>query len=142
MATIRKAHTVWSGDLKSGKGEVTFDSSGIGSHAVTWKARSEESGGKTSPEELIAAAHSSCFSMALSNELGKKGHTAEQIHTTAEVDFVPGTGITTSNITVSAKVPGLAADEFNEIAQAAGKGCPVSQALKGITINVNASLES
>jgi len=142
MATIRKAHTVWSGDLKSGTGEVTFDSSGIGSRAVTWKARSEESGGKTSPEELIAAAHSSCFSMALSNELGKKGHTAEQIHTIAEVDFIPGTGITTSNLTVTAKVPGLTAEEFNEIAQAAGKGCPVSQALKAITINVKATLES
>lgn len=142
MATIRKAHTVWTGDLKSGNGEATFDSSGIGSFPVTWKARSEESGGQTSPEELIAAAHSSCFSMALSNELGKKGHTAEKIETTAEVDFIPGTGITTSKLTVVAKVPGISADEFETTAQAAGKGCPVSQALKAITITVDARLES
>ncbi len=141
MATIRKAHTVWSGDLKSGTGEVTFDSSGIGSHGVTWKARSEESGGLTSPEELIAAAHSSCFSMALSNELGKKGHTAEKLETTAEVDFVPGTGITTSKLSVVGKVAGLSAEEFEEFAQGAGKNCPVSQALKGIKIEVKARLE-
>lgn len=141
MATVRKAHTIWSGDLKSGKGDVTFDSSGIGTHGVTWKARSEEPGGQTSPEELIAAAHSSCFSMALSNELGKQGHTAERLETTAEVDFIPGTGITTSKLTVTGKVDGLTADQFEEFAQAAGKGCPVSQALKGINITVDARLE-
>ncbi len=142
MATIRKAHTVWSGDLKSGTGEVTFDSSGIGTQGVTWKARSEESGGQTSPEELIAAAHSSCFSMAFSNELGKKGYTPDRLETAAEVDFIPGTGITTSKLTVVGKVPGVSADEFNEIAQAAGQACPVSQALKGIKITVDARLES
>lgn len=141
MATTRKAHTIWSGDLKSGKGDVTFDSSGVGTHDVTWKARAEESGGQTSPEELIAAAHSSCFSMALSNELGKQGHTAERLETTAEVDFIPGTGITTSKLTVTGKVDGLTADQFEEFAQAAGQGCPVSKALKGINITVDARLE-
>lgn len=142
MATVRKAHAVWSGDLKSGTGEVTFDSSGIGTHPITWKARSEESGGQTSPEELIAAAHSSCFSMAFSNELGKKGHTPEKLETSAEVDFIPGTGITTSKLTVKGKVPGISAEDFEEIAQAAGQACPVSQALKGIKITVDATLES
>lgn len=141
MPTIRKAHTVWNGDLKSGKGEVTFDSSGIGTQGVTWKARAEESGGQTSPEELIAAAHSSCFSMALSNELGKEGHTPERLETTAEVDFIPGTGITTSKLTVVGKVDGLTQEQFEVFAEAAGQGCPVSKALKGINITVDAKLQ-
>jgi osmotically inducible protein OsmC len=141
MATVRKAHAFWSGDLKSGKGEVSFDSSGISSQGITWKARAEDSDGLTSPEELIAAAHSSCFSMALSNELGKKGHTPDRLETAAEVDFIPGTGITTSKLTVVGKVPGISAEEFKEFADAAGKGCPVSQALKGINITVDARLE-
>lgn len=142
MATIRKAHAAWSGDLKSGQGEVALDSSGVGTYPVTWKARSEESGGVTSPEELIAAAHSACFSMALSNELGKAGHTPEKIETSAEVDFIPGTGITTSKLTVNGKVPGISADDFEAAAQGAGKNCPVSQALKGIKIEVTAKLQS
>ncbi len=142
MATVRKSHTVWTGDLKSGSGAVTFDSSDLGTHGVSWKARAEESEGQTSPEELIAAAHSACFSMAFSNELGKKGHTPKKISTTAEVDFIPGTGITTSKLTVTAKVPGIAAADFEEIAQAAGKACPVSKALAGITITVDATLEN
>ncbi len=142
MSTVRKSHTVWSGDLKTGTGEVTFDTSGIGSYGVSWKARAEESDGQTSPEELIAAAHSACFSMAFSNELGKLGHTPERIQTTAEVDFIPGTGITTSKLTVAAKIPGISEADFQETAQAAGKNCPVSKALAGITITVDATLES
>lgn len=142
MATIRKAHANWSGDLKSGKGDVTLDSSGLGTHPVTWKARSEESGGLISPEELIAAAHAACFSMALSHELGQSNITPESIKTTAEVDFVPGTGITTSKLTVVAKVPGISAEQFEDFAQGAGKGCPVSKALAGINITVDAKLES
>lgn len=140
MATVRKAHAIWSGDLKSGKGEVSLDSSGVGTYPVTWKARSEESGGVTSPEELIAAAHSACFSMALSNELGKEGHTAEKIETSAEVEFVPGTGITTSKLSVVGKVDGLTAEQFDKFAQGAGKGCPVSQALSGVKISVESRL--
>jgi len=142
MATIRKAHAVWSGDLKAGRGDVTLDSSGIGTYPVTWKARSEESGGLTSPEELIAAAHSACFSMALSNELGKAGHAPDRIETHAEVDFIPGTGITTSKLSVKGKVPGISADDFEAAAQNAGKNCPVSKALGGIKIEVTATLES
>lgn len=140
MAIVRKAHTVWSGDLKSGKGNTTFDSSGIGSFPVTWKARSEEPESTTSPEELIAAAHSACFSMAFSNELGKQGFTPTELSTESAVDFVVGTGITSSKLTVKGKVDGISAEQFQEIAQLAGKNCPVSKALGGIEITVDASL--
>ncbi|WP_136610147.1 OsmC family peroxiredoxin [Sinomonas albida] len=142
MATIRTAHTVWNGSLMEGAGQTTLDTSGLGTYDVTWKARSAESNGKTSPEELIAAAHSACFSMAFSNGLAEAGYTADEIRTQAEVDFVPGTGITTSKLTVSAKVPGIGEDEFQQIAASAKAGCPVSQALAAIKITLTASLES
>ena len=142
MATVRSAHTVWNGDLFNGKGEVTLDSSGLGTYDVTWKARAEEANGKTSPEELIAAAHSACFSMAFSLALAEAGKTADRIETSAEVTFVPGTGITGSHLRVSAVVPGLTAEEFTDLADSAKTGCPVSQALAGITITMDASLES
>ena len=140
MAIVRKAHTIWSGDLKSGNGNTTFDSSGIGTYPVTWKARSEEPEATTSPEELIAAAHSACFSMAFSNELSKQGFNPTELNTEAVVDFVVGTGITTSQIMVKGKVDGISAEQFQEIAQLAGKNCPVSKALTGIEIKVDASL--
>lgn len=142
MATVRSAHTVWNGDLFNGKGDVTLDSSGLGTYDVTWKARAEESGGKTSPEELIAAAHSACFSMAFSNALAGAGKTAERITTDAKVSFVPGTGITGSHLTVSAVVPGITAEQFLDLAENAKAGCPVSQALAGVEITLDASLES
>ncbi|MCC9197824.1 OsmC family protein [Arthrobacter sp. zg-Y820] len=142
MATVRSAHTVWNGDLFNGQGEVTLDSSGLGTYDVTWKARAEEANGKTSPEELIAAAHSACFSMAFSNGLAEAGKTAERIETSADVSFVPGTGITESRLKVTAVVPGLTAEEFQDIAEAAKSGCPVSQALAGIKISLEATLES
>lgn len=142
MATVRSAHTVWNGDLFNGQGEVTLDSSGLGTYDVTWKARAEEANGKTSPEELIAAAHSACFSMAFSNGLAEAGKTAERIETSADVTFVPGTGITESRLKVTAVVPGLTAEEFQDIAEAAKSGCPVSQALTGIKISLDATLES
>ncbi|WP_461170616.1 OsmC family protein [Arthrobacter sp. Z1-15] len=142
MATVRSAHTVWNGDLFNGQGEVTLDSSGLGTYDVTWKARAEEANGKTSPEELIAAAHSACFSMAFSNGLAEAGKTAERIETSADVTFVPGTGITESLLKVTAVVPGLTAEEFEDIAEAAKSGCPVSQALAGIKISLEATLES
>ncbi|WP_422936382.1 OsmC family peroxiredoxin [Sinomonas sp. P47F7] len=142
MATIRTAHTVWNGNLMEGAGQTSLDTSGLGTYDVTWKARSAESNGKTSPEELIAAAHSACFSMAFSSGLAEAGYTADEIRTQADVDFVPGTGITTSKLTVTAKVPGISEDEFQQIAAAAKAGCPVSQALAGITITLAASLAS
>ena len=116
MATIRTAHTVWKGNLTEGSGKTTLDSSGLDTFDVTWKARSEDANGKTSPEELIAAAHSACLSMAFSNGLAQAGYTADEIRTRAEVDFVPGTGITTSKLTVSAKVPGISEEEFQKLA--------------------------
>ena len=140
MAATRTAHTVWNGDLMSGSGQTTLDTSGLGTFDVTWKARTEEAAGKTSPEELIAAAHSSCFSMAFSNMLAKAGYTPDELYSTAAVTFVPGTGITGSHLTVSAKVPGISEDEFQKIAGEAKTGCPVSGALASIDITLEATL--
>ncbi len=134
MAADRRASVTWNGDLMSGSGTIDEVGSGaFGPLDVSWAARSEEaSGGKTSPEELIAAAHASCFSMALSLGLAKGGTPPEQLRTSAVVTFVPGTGITKSALTVRGRVPGLDADGFREAAEAAKKGCPVSQALAGV----------
>jgi lipoyl-dependent peroxiredoxin len=133
MAAERRASVTWSGDLMSGSG--TIDEVGSGAFApldVSWAARSEEaSGGKTSPEELIAAAHASCFSMALANVLAKGGNAPDRLETSAVVTFVPGTGITKSALSVRAAVPGLDADGFRTAAEDAKKNCPVSQALAG-----------
>lgn len=142
MATTRTAHTVWNGDLMTGAGNTTLDSSGLGNFDVTWKARAEAAEGKTSPEELIAAAHSACFSMAFSNALAGAGHTAEEINTKADVTFQPGTGITGSHLTVVARVPGISADDFQRLAEEAKTGCPVSAALTGIEITLDATLAS
>ena len=140
MATTRKASTHWEGSLFEGSGEVTFDSSGLGTYAVTWPSRAEAPDGRTSPEELIAAAHSTCFSMALSNGLAKAGTPPTSLDTSAEVTFVPGTGITQIVISVVGRVPGMTAEQFAEAAGAAKEGCPVSQALKAVPISLNASL--
>ncbi|MEU3917320.1 OsmC family protein [Streptomyces sp. NBC_00322] len=140
MAATRTAHTIWEGDLLKGSGEVTLDSSGNGTFAVSWPARTEQPGGKTSPEELIAAAHSSCYSMAFSNILAKAGHAPTRLDTKADVTFVPGEGITGSHITVRGEVPGLDKDRFLELAEDAKKNCPVSQALAGTTITLTAEL--
>lgn len=142
MAATRTAHTVWNGDLMSGSGQTTLDSSGLGTFDVTWKARTEAAEGKTSPEELIAAAHASCFSMAFSNMLAQAGHTPDEVRTKADVTFVPGTGITGSHLTMSAKIPGISEEEFQRIAGEAKTGCPVSGALASIEITLDASLES
>lgn len=140
MAATRTAHTVWNGDLFEGSGNTTLDSSGLGTYAVTWKARAEQSEGKTSPEELIAAAHSACFSMAFSLALSQAGFTVEEVNTKADVTFVPGTGITGSHLTVSATIPGISEEEFQKIAGEAKVGCPVSGALASIDITMNATL--
>jgi lipoyl-dependent peroxiredoxin len=140
MATTRTAHTVWNGDLKSGSGEVTFDSSGIGTQPVSWAARAEEPGGMTSPEELIAAAHSSCFSMALSNGLNGAGSPPSRLTTQAEVTFQPGTGITGVHLSVQGEVPGIDEAAFTAAAEEAKANCPVSQALSGTRITLTAKL--
>ena len=141
MATIRNAHSVWQGNLFEGAGQTTFETSGLGTYDVTWKARTEEANGKTSPEELLAAAHASCFSMAFSNELDGAGYKAERIETSSEVGFKPGEGVTGSKLTMTAKVPGISEDEFQQIADKAKAGCPISQALS-IPITLTATLES
>ncbi|WP_400159129.1 OsmC family protein [Arthrobacter sp. BPSS-3] len=140
MATTRTAHTVWNGDLMTGAGNTSLDSSGLGTFDVTWKARAESAEGKTSPEELIAAAHSACFSMAFSHALAQAGHTPDEVNTKADVTFEPGTGITGSHLTLNAKVPGLSEEDFQRIAEEAKTGCPVSAALSGITITLDATL--
>ncbi|MFK0072418.1 OsmC family peroxiredoxin [Arthrobacter woluwensis] len=142
MAVTRSASTVWTGNLFEGQGETTFESSSLGTHPVTWKARSEAAEGKTSPEELIAAAHSACFSMAFSNELAEAGYTATEIRTKSEVGFQPGVGITGSNLTLVATIPGISEEDFQRIANAAKVGCPVSAALSGIEITLDATLNA
>ena len=144
MAAERRASVTWKGDLTSGSGTIDEVGSGaFGPLDVSWAARSEDaSGGKTSPEELIAAAHAACISMALAAGLAKAGNAPERLRTSAVVTFVPGTGITKSALTVRGSVPGLDADGFREAAEAAKKGCPVSQALAGVPeITLDAELE-
>lgn len=142
MAATRTAHTVWNGNLIEGAGKTSFDSSGLGTYDVTWKARTEQSGGKTSPEELIAAAHSACFSMAFSHALAEAGYAPEEVRTKADVTFVPGTGITGSHLTMSAKIPGITEEDFQRIAGEAKTGCPVSGALASIDITLDATLDA
>ncbi|MCQ9164109.1 OsmC family peroxiredoxin [Arthrobacter sp. STN4] len=142
MATIRNAHAGWVGDLPTGAGKVSLDSSRLGNFDITWKARAEAAEGKTSPEELIAAAHSACFAMAFSHELSGAGHAADYVNTSAAVTFEPGTGITGSHLTLAAKIPGISQEDFDRIANAAKAGCPVSAALSGITITLDATLDA
>lgn len=140
MATTRTANAHWEGSLIEGQGTVSLDSSKLGTYDVTWASRSEEPGGRTSPEELIAAAHSTCYSMALSHALAGAGSPPEKVDTKAEVTFQPGEGITGIHLTVRASVPGLSAADFEKFAQDAKAGCPVSRALAGTTITLDAAL--
>ncbi|SDT15951.1 OsmC family protein [Microlunatus soli] len=140
MATVRTANAHWEGSLFEGQGTVELASSGIGSYPVTWASRAEEANGKTSPEELIAAAHSTCFSMAFSNGLAKAGTPPTALDTTAEVTFQPGEGITGIKLIVKGAVPGLNAEQFAAAAEDAKTNCPVSQALAGTTITLEATL--
>ncbi len=140
MATTRTASTHWEGSLFEGAGKVTLESSGIGTYDVSWPARAEEANGKTSPEELIAAAHSACFAMAFSNGLAKAGTPPTSLDTSAEVDFVPGTGITQIRLKVRGTVEGMSEADFVAAAEAAKEGCPVSQALAAVEILLDAAL--
>lgn len=140
MATSRSATTTWKGTLMEGAGRVELDSSGLGGFDVTWASRANEADGRTSPEELIAAAHSSCFSMALSSALAKAGTPAETLVTQAEATFQPGEGITGVHLTVRGTVPGMSADDFAAAAEGAKTNCPVSKALTGTTITLTATL--
>ena len=147
MAAIRQADAVWEGELVSGKGVVSASTSGAFTELpVTWASRTEpSSGGRTSPEELIAAAHASCFSMALSAGLGGSGTPPERLEVSARVTFEAVDGgfkVASSALTVRGKVPGLDAAGFAKAAADARDGCPVSQALKGnVELSVEAILE-
>ncbi len=144
MATERHASVTWNGDLMSGSGTIDEVGSGaFGPLDVSWPARAEEaSGGKTSPEELIAAAHASCFSMALAHALAQAGNSPERLQTSATVTFVPGTGITAIALVVRATVSGLDEAGFREVAEAAKAGCPVSKALAAVPeITLDAQLD-
>jgi osmotically inducible protein OsmC len=133
MATDRTMSTTWKGTLMEGSGTIHEAGSGaFGPLEVSWPSRAEEPNGKTSPEELIAAAHSACFSMALSAGLARAGTPAETLETSATVTFVPGTGITKVALTVRGTVPGVAEAAFVEAAEAAKVGCPVSKALAAV----------
>ena len=140
MAVTSEATTIWLGDLTSGSGTTSLDSSDAAEFPVSWAARSEGVTGMTNPEELLGAAHSACFSMAFSNELAKAGHTPESLQVTAAVTFVPGEGVTGSHLLVSAKVPGISEEDFQRIAEDAKTNCPISKALGGTPITLEAAL--
>jgi lipoyl-dependent peroxiredoxin len=144
MATERRAQAVWQGDLMNGSGTIAQVPSGaFGPLDVSWAARAEEPNGKTSPEELIAAAWASCFAMALSNGLAKAGTPPEKLETSATVTFQPGEGITKGALTVRGTVPGLDQAGFEAAANDAKVNCPVSQALAGIPdVTLDAQLAS
>jgi lipoyl-dependent peroxiredoxin len=142
MATDRKASVTWHGSLMDGGGTITSTTSGkIGEQPVSWANRAEDSPSATSPEELIAAAHAACFSMALSAGLAKAGNPPDELQTSATVTFQPGEGITKVALTVTGSVPGLDEDGFRQAAQTAKENCPVSKALAGVPeITLEASL--
>ena len=140
MSVTSEATTLWFGDLKSGSGTTSLDSSDAAEFPVTWAARSEGVAGQTNPEELLGAAHSACYSMAFSNALAGNGTPPESLQVTAAVTFDPGEGITGSHLLVSAKVPGISEEDFQRLAEEAKAGCPVSRALAGIPITLEASL--
>jgi osmotically inducible protein OsmC len=140
MATTRTSRTHWEGSLMEGAGTVALESSGVGTFDVSWPSRAEQANGKTSPEELIAAAHSACYSMALSHALAGAGTPPQSLETTAEVTFQPGTGITGIKLGVVASVDGISKEDFASAAEDAKKNCPVSQALSAVPITLDASL--
>jgi osmotically inducible protein OsmC len=144
MATDRKAEVTWQGSLMDGSGRITSTTTGaIGEQDVSWAARSEEPGGETSPEELIAAAHAACFAMALSHGLAGAGTPPEELRTSATVTFQPGEGITKIALTVVGRVPGVDEDAFLEAAEGAKENCPVSKALAAVPeITLDAKLAS
>ncbi len=141
MALKSTGRTHWDGDLFNGSGTTSLDSGAAEPMRVTWKARAEEHGGLTSPEELIAAAHASCYSMALSNTLAKNDTPPTSLDATATATFVPGEGITLMELEVKGDVEGISDEKFQELAETAKNGCPVSQALAGnVPISLVATL--
>jgi osmotically inducible protein OsmC len=143
MATHRTAEVTWHGSLIEGSGTIDSTTSGVVAPLpVTWTSRAEDPQGRTSPEDLLAAAHASCFAMALSGALADTGHTADELRTSATVTFVPGTGITKIALTVRGRVPDIDGGTFLEAAEGAKAGCPISQALAGVPeITLDARLD-
>lgn len=147
MQATRRADATWSGDLASGAGEVSASSSGAFSALpVSWAARTESSDGSTSPEELVAAAHAACYSMAFSGRLGRAGSPPERLDVSATVTFEKleaGWKVVSSALTVRGVVPGMTAETFATEAELAKDGCPISVALQGnVALSVEATLES
>lgn len=138
MAVSSSATTVWEGDLGHGSGVATPASGAFPAVDVSWASRTKRAAGKTSPEELLATAHSACYCMALSHELGEAGTPPERLEATATVDFVPGGGVTSSRLAVSAQVPGIDQEALDAAVAAANEGCPISGALRG---NVDITVE-
>ncbi|MEA2142822.1 MAG: lipoyl-dependent peroxiredoxin [Solirubrobacteraceae bacterium] len=142
MAAESSATTVWEGDLASGSGVTTPQSGAFDATDVSWASRTERAAGKTSPEELLAAAHASCYCMQLSHELAEAGTPPDRLEATATVAFVPGEGVKSSRIVISGSVPGIDQETFAAAAASAGDGCPISGALKGnVEITVEATLD-
>jgi osmotically inducible protein OsmC len=147
MAAIRRAEATWSGPLATGSGAVSAITSGsFADLPVTWSARTESSDGKTSPEELVAAAHSACFAMALSGNLVRAGTPPDRLDVSAEVTFdkvEAGWSVVSSALTVRGRVPGISAEDFDAAAEQTRTGCPISRALIGnVAITVEATLEA
>ncbi|MEJ6506726.1 MAG: OsmC family peroxiredoxin [Microbacteriaceae bacterium] len=140
MAVTSEARTHWAGSLIQGSGTTTLASSGAGEFPVTWAARSEGQTGLTNPEELMGAAHSACYSMALSHALAGAGTAPTSLDVTAAVTFVPGEGVTGSHLLVSAEIPGMDDATFQTFAEEAKANCPISKALSGVSITLEASL--
>jgi len=146
MATVRRATVSWNGDLASGSGRVDATTSrAFTALPVTWASRTEAADGRTSPEELLAAAHATCFSMAFSSDLTKAGSPPESLHVTSEVtaDRVDGKWtVVSSKLSVRGRVAGMEEERFRELAGQAKDGCPISRALAGnVTLSVEASLD-
>ena len=147
MAAVRTATATWQGPLATGDGSVTGATSGLFTDLpISWASRTEQPDGRTSPEELLAAAHAACFAMAFSADLGRAGYTPDELHVEAEVTFDKlegGWTVTTSAITVLGHVQGISADEFDRIAEGTKDGCPISRALVGnVAMTVEATLET
>jgi lipoyl-dependent peroxiredoxin len=142
QAMKRTATAVWNGTLKEGNGKLSTLSGAISDLPYTYKARFVDETGRsgTNPEELIAAAHSGCFAQQLSAFLAENGTPAEELNVTAEVELIPGTGITGSALKLEGRVPGIDEAKFDELAQKAKAECPVSRALGAIKITLEAKL--
>ncbi len=143
MAASSSATTVWAGGLADGAGTTTPASGAFAETDVSWASRTERAAGKTSPEELLAAAHSACYCMQFSHELAEAGSPPARLECTATVDFVPGEGVKSSRLVVTGSAPGIDGEAFSAVAASAAENCPISGALQGnLEITVEATLEA